>query len=125
MNILNKVVNTNYFQKATEIKYIKKAMENVSNCQLLLNVEVKKIVGTITLNIPSLPSDRLWYGFQTAPQMILSATPQVGDKEVSYSAISDWIAEKLKNEFQKVLVFPNMDDLYIPILNSELEYKNW
>ena len=57
--------------------------------------------------------------------MILSATPQVGDKEVSYSAISDWIAEKLKNEFQKVLVFPNMDDLYIPILNSELEYKNW
>lgn len=65
------------------------------------------------------------YGFASAPQMVLTATPQVGDKEVSYSAISDWIAEKLKQEFQKVLVFPNMDDFYIPILNSELEYKSW
>ena len=43
------------------MKYIKMAMENVSNCQLLLNVEVKKIVGTLALNIPTHPSDRIWY----------------------------------------------------------------
>lgn len=60
MNIVNKIASSNYFQKATEMKYIKKAMENVSNCQLLLNVEVKKIVGTIALNIPAHPSDRIW-----------------------------------------------------------------
>ncbi len=71
------------------------------------------------------------------------ATPQVGEKEVTYRAVSEWIAEKLKQEFQvrfhisiwtfkfclfililnlflkKVLVFPNMDDFYIPILKSE------
>lgn len=101
------------------------AMENVSNCQLNLNVEVKKISGKIALNIPPHPSDRIWYGFVEKPQMTLVATPQVGEKEVSYSAISDWIAEKLKQEFQKVLVFPNMDDFYIPILNSEVNYQNW
>jgi len=50
------------------------------------------------------------------PQMTLVATPQVGEKEVSYSAISDWIADKLKQEFTKVLVFPNMDDFYIPVI---------
>ena len=33
-------------------------MENVSNCQLLLNVEVKKIQGTIALNIPPHPSGK-------------------------------------------------------------------
>lgn len=32
--------------------------------------------------------------------MVLVATPQVGEKEVSYSAISDFIADKLKLEFQ-------------------------
>jgi hypothetical protein len=48
--------------------------------------------------------------------MTLVATPQVGEKEVSYSAISDWIADKLKQEFTKVLVFPNMDDFYIPVI---------
>lgn len=31
------------------------AMENVSNCQLLLNVEVRKIAGTLALNIPPHP----------------------------------------------------------------------
>ena len=36
-------------------------MENVSNCQLLLNVEVRKLSGTLALNIPPHPSDRLWY----------------------------------------------------------------
>ena len=98
------------------------AMENVSNCQLLLNVEVKKVVGTIALNIPPHPSDRLWYelnicfiqngiqiiflkyskryGFASNPQIVIVAKPVVGEKEVTYSAISDWIAEKLKQEFQ-------------------------
>jgi hypothetical protein len=32
--------------------------------------------------------------------LIIVATPIVGEKEVTYSAISDWIAEKLKQEFQ-------------------------
>ena len=125
VNLVSKIASSNYFQKATENKYIKMAMENVSNCQLNLNVEVNKISGKIALNIPPHPSDRIWYGFVEKPQMTLVATPQVGEKEVSYSAISDWIADKLKQEFQKVLVFPNMDDFYIPILNSEVNYQNW
>jgi hypothetical protein len=36
----------------------------------------------------------------TTPELILVATPQVGEKEVSYASITDWIAEKLKQEFQ-------------------------
>jgi hypothetical protein len=100
---VSKIAASNYFQKATENKYIKMAMENVSNCQLLLNVEVKKISGTMALNIPPHPSDRIWYGFAKKPNILLVATPQVGEKEVSYSAISDFIAEKLKQEFQVIL----------------------
>ena len=60
LNIVSKITASNYFQKAAENKYIKMAMENVSNCQLLLNVEVRKIAGTVALNIPPHPSDRLW-----------------------------------------------------------------
>lgn len=79
------------------------AMENVSNCQLLLNVEIKRITGKIALNIPPHPSDRLWYGFVNSPNMTIVATPQVGEKEMNYTAISDWIADKLKSEFQVIL----------------------
>jgi hypothetical protein len=60
LNFVSKIAASNYFQKATENKYIKMAMENVSNCQLTLNVEVRKIAGTIALNIPPHPSDRIW-----------------------------------------------------------------
>jgi hypothetical protein len=100
LNLVNKIAASNYFQKATENKYIKMAMENVSNCQLVLNIEVKKITGTLALNIPPHPSDRLWYGFVSPPVLTLVPTPQVGEKEVSYTAISDFIADKLKSEFQ-------------------------
>ena len=37
------------------------AMENVSNCQLVLNVEVKRLTGKLAINIPTHPSDRIWY----------------------------------------------------------------
>lgn len=97
---MSKIAASNYFQKATDNKYIKMALENVSATQLLLNVEVRRVSGTLALNIPPHPSDRLWYGFVTNPTMILVATPQVGEKEVSLSAITDWIADKLKQEFQ-------------------------
>ena len=41
--------------------------------------------------------------------MTLVATPQFGEKEVSYSAITDWIAEKLKQEFQvSLFIFDKM-----------------
>jgi hypothetical protein len=59
--MVSKIAASNYFQKATENKYIKMAMENVSNCQLALSVEVRKISGTLALNIPPHPSDRIWY----------------------------------------------------------------
>jgi hypothetical protein len=60
MSIVNKITTSTYFQKATEYKYIKMAMENVSNTPLTLTVEVKKLKGNIALNIPHVPSDRLW-----------------------------------------------------------------
>ncbi len=57
---MSKITSSSYFQKATENKYIKMAMENVSNTQLLLTVEVKRISGKLALNMPPHPSDRLW-----------------------------------------------------------------
>jgi hypothetical protein len=61
LNMVSKIASSNYFQKATDNKFIKMAMENVSNCQLMLNVEVKRLTGKLALNIPTHPSDRIWY----------------------------------------------------------------
>ena len=61
---MSKITASNYFQKAAENKYIKMAMENVSNCQLLLNVEVRKIAGTMALNIPPHPVTLIYINFK-------------------------------------------------------------
>ncbi|XP_045214289.2 testis-expressed protein 2-like [Mercenaria mercenaria] len=121
MKYINKIAASKYFQSATENKYIKKAMTGVSNTPLILTVEVQKLSGTLAVNIPPPPSDRLWYGFRGNPQLWLVAKPKVGEREVTMSHITDWIEKKLAMEFQHVFVMPNMDDLVIPILMPGVE----
>ena len=73
------------------------------------------------LNIPQPPTDRLWYGFRGNPDLVLSARPKLGEHEVSISQVTDIIERKLRAEFAKVLVMPNMDDLVIPVLMTNVD----
>lgn len=66
-------------------------MEEVSSTRLMLNVEVTKLEGTMTVNLAPPPSDRLWYSFRKAPKMSIHAAPQIGDRTVVFSTLSDWI----------------------------------
>ncbi|XP_026281870.2 testis-expressed protein 2 isoform X1 [Frankliniella occidentalis] len=120
LRMVDKIAASKYFQQATEMKYIKKAMEGVSNTRIMLSVELKGLVGTLAVNIPPPPSDRLWYGFHGNPKLWLSAHPTLGERQVNFYHISNWIEQKLCQEFQKVLVLPNMDDIVIPVMNPHL-----
>ena len=61
--MVDRIAASKYFQQATEMKYIKKAMEGVSNTRIMLSVELKGLVGTLAINLPPPPSDRLWSVF--------------------------------------------------------------
>ncbi|XP_034249230.1 testis-expressed protein 2-like isoform X2 [Thrips palmi] len=120
LRMVDRIANSKYFQQATEMKYIKKAMEGVSNTRIMLSVELKGLVGTLAVNLPPPPSDRLWYGFHGNPKLWLSAHPTLGERQVNFYHISNWIEQKLCQEFQKILVLPNMDDIVIPVMNPHL-----
>ena len=60
LRFVNKITHSEYFQKATQYKYVKRAFDGVSNTPVELTVEVKELRGTLTLNIPPPPTDRLW-----------------------------------------------------------------
>ncbi|CAG2056967.1 unnamed protein product [Timema podura] len=120
INMVSKIAASKYFQHATENKYIKRAMEGVSNTKIVLGVELKGLVGTLAINISPPPSDRLWYGFRTNPRIWLSARPKLGERQVNIGHLVSWIEKKLIAEFQKKFVYPNMDDLVIPPMSSEL-----
>lgn len=60
LRIVDRITQSKYFQQATEYKYIKRAMEGVSNTRLELRVELKSMIGALAINIPPPPTDRLW-----------------------------------------------------------------
>lgn len=61
MRFVDKITKNKYFQKATETEFIKKKIEEVSNTPLLLTVELQECKGTLAVNIPPPPTDRIWY----------------------------------------------------------------
>ncbi|NXD49336.1 TEX2 protein, partial [Corvus moneduloides] len=121
LRFVDKIAKSKYFQKATENEFIKKKMEEVSNTPLLLTVEVQELAGTLAVNIPPPPTNRVWYSFRVPPQLELKVRPKLGEREVTFLHVTEWIEKKLKHEFQKILVMPNMDDLIIPIMRSGLD----
>ncbi|XP_075846456.1 testis-expressed protein 2 isoform X1 [Microtus pennsylvanicus] len=124
MRFVDKITKSKYFQKATETEFIKKKIEEVSNTPLLLTVEVQECRGTLAVNIPPPPTDRIWYGFRKPPYVELKARPKLGEREVTLVHVTEWIEKKLEQEFQKVFVMPNMDDVYIPIMHSAMDPRS-
>ncbi|CAG9824129.1 unnamed protein product [Phaedon cochleariae] len=120
IKMVDRLAESKFFQAATENRYIKKAMEGVSNTHLRLTVEVKAVVGTLVVNIPPPPSDRVWLGFRPVPELSLSAKPVVGERNINYNMVTSWIEKKLGQEFQKIMVIPNMEDFVIPVMNPKL-----
>ncbi|XP_029584633.1 testis-expressed protein 2-like [Salmo trutta] len=121
LRFVDKVASSKYFQKATENEYIKKKIAEVSNMPLMLTVEVLELSGTLAVNIPPPPTDRIWYSFRVPPRLDLRVRPMLGEREVTFTHVTEWIEKKLSREFQKEFVMPNMDDLYLPLMSSVLD----
>ncbi|XP_073463170.1 testis-expressed protein 2 isoform X1 [Aquarana catesbeiana] len=124
MRFVDKITKSKYFQKATETEFIKKKIEEVSNTPLLLTVEVQECRGTLAINIPPPPTDRIWYGFRKPPHLELKARPKLGEREVTLGHVTEWIEKKLEQEFQKIFVMPNMDDVYVTIMHSAMDSRS-
>ncbi|XP_061892260.1 testis-expressed protein 2-like isoform X2 [Entelurus aequoreus] len=116
LKFMDKIAKSRYFQKATENEYIRKKIAQVSNVPLMLSVEVLELSGTLAINIPPPPTDRIWYSFQEPPKLDLHVRPMFGKREVTFTQVTEWIERKLKCEFQNMFVMPNMNDVYVPLM---------
>lgn len=113
--IVDRIATSNLFQYASEIPYVQRAMENMST-NITLRVDLKGMVARGTLNIPPPPSDRVWLCFRGPPRLWISTKPQVGDKSVDWSIVTNVIESKLCEAVNKFLVYPNMVDFTVPFL---------
>lgn len=130
LRFVDKIAKSKYFQKATENEYIRKKIAEVSNMPLMLSVEVLELSGTLAINIPPPPTDRIWYwvslfvisyhklfflsashnlflsfwlhrySFRVPPRLDLHVRPTLGEREVTFTHVTEWIEKKLQCEFQ-------------------------
>ncbi|KAJ8399646.1 hypothetical protein AAFF_G00407510 [Aldrovandia affinis] len=64
------------------------------------------------------------YGFRRPPHLELKARPKLGEREVTLAHVTDWIEKKLDQEFQKIFVMPNMDDVWLHIMHSAMDPRS-
>ncbi|GMS87167.1 hypothetical protein PENTCL1PPCAC_9342, partial [Pristionchus entomophagus] len=126
VSLVESAARSSIFQKAAKLSKVAKVITEISSTRLILNVEVEAIEGTMTINLPPPPSDRIWYAFRKRPKVSIRAIPQVGDRSVDLTTVSDWIESKLRLLIEKNLVCPNMDDIIIPAMSgNELLKMNY
>ncbi|XP_050419888.1 testis-expressed protein 2 [Adelges cooleyi] len=103
-----------------ELKYVKRVLENVAKKELTLVIDVKQLIGTLIVNLPPPPTDRIWVSFRGCPQITFEAKPKVNDTNVPLiDFLTKWLHNVLIKEFEKIIVLPNMTDFSIPMMNSE------
>ncbi|XP_075890794.1 testis-expressed protein 2 isoform X2 [Nelusetta ayraudi] len=100
LRFVDKIAKSKYFQRATENEFIRKKFEEMSNTPLLLTVEVRELSGTLVVNVPPPPTDRIWYSFSVPPKLDLHVRPKLGEREVTSCHVTEWIEKKLQDEFQ-------------------------
>jgi len=110
---INKLSNSEWWKQKTSKK-------------MTLHLEIASLRGVIVLNIPPPPSDRLWYGFKSRPDLGLRIVPFYGENKLGNDntlfsrAINksiDVVVNRLKEEIHKFILLPNMDDIPIRIMD--------
>jgi len=110
---INKLSNSEWWKAKTSKK-------------ITLYLEVHALKGVIVLNIPPPPTDRIWYGFREKPHFDLRLVPYYGDvqlgtdKTIISTAINkgiEVVVNRLKEELNKFILMPNMDDIPIRIMD--------
>ncbi|GIY29741.1 testis-expressed protein 2 [Caerostris extrusa] len=94
INKIEKWISHKHFQTVAQSRFVKKYVGDISNMLLTLTVEVHVLQGILAVNIPPVPTDRIWYGFRKDPTLSLTASPKVGSHEINLSAIVKMIEQK-------------------------------
>ena len=108
--------------------FLKTLLQSDAMKQVTLVVNVKRVYGTVTVHLPSPPTDRIWVGFRCPPQLDFDLLPTLGDlsltlgsdkKEFSYlRPIITYLHHMINEAVLKSYVYPNLKDIVIPILGT-------
>ncbi|CAF1179888.1 unnamed protein product [Adineta ricciae] len=142
LNLLQKQVDSNtrslWFQRIFHFHDDLQVLEKVTRKILTITINIRSINGVLLLNIPSPPSDRLWFGFEDLPEIDFDVDHQHIPSDRSQSSlnaktdlnkqlnqlqktINHLLSQWIKKQIYKECVLPNMYDVCMKWCNNPLE----
>ncbi|KAE9612035.1 hypothetical protein Lal_00048942 [Lupinus albus] len=93
--------------------------KQVSQVPLSLAIRVTSLRGTLRLHIKPPPSDQLWYGFTSMPDIDFNLESSIGERKIGSEHFALLLVNKLQASIRETLVLPNCESVCIPWMLAE------
>lgn len=88
----------------------------VRTVDLVLASSLQRLQGHMLVHIKPPPSNRIWFCFESPPDMDVKVEPVVSQRKISYTFILRTIEDRIRAVVTETLVKPNWDD--VPFFNT-------
>ncbi|KAK4428214.1 Nucleus-vacuole junction protein 2 [Sesamum alatum] len=93
--------------------------KQVSQVPLSLGIRVSSLCGTIRLCMKPPPSDQIWFGFTSMPDIQFNLESFVGDHKVTNGHLALFLISRFKAAIRETLVLPNSESVGISWMLAE------
>lgn len=93
--------------------------DHVSQVPLSLAIRISSVRGILRIHLKPPPSDQIWYGFVSMPDLEWDLESSVGDRKITNSHIATLIGNRFKASLRDSLVLPNCESISMPWMLAE------
>ncbi|KAM3374536.1 putative protein isoform X1 [Capsicum galapagoense] len=93
--------------------------KQVSQVPISLGIRIASIQGTMRLYIKPPPSDQIWFGFTSMPDIDFHLDSSVGEHKISSGHLSSFLINRFKGAIRETLLLPNCESVCIPCMLAE------
>ncbi|XP_009631469.1 uncharacterized protein [Nicotiana tomentosiformis] len=93
--------------------------KQVSQVPLSLGIRVASLRGTLRLYVKPPPSDQIWFGFTSMPDIDIHLNSSVGDRKISSGHLSLFLISRIKAAIRETVVLPHCENVCIPWMIAE------
>lgn len=93
--------------------------KQVSQVPISLSIRVASLRGTMRLHLKPPPSDQLWFGFTSMPDVEFGLESSVGDHKIASGHIAVYLINRFKAAIRETMVLPNCESVCLPWMLAE------
>ncbi|KAI3948628.1 hypothetical protein MKW98_027694 [Papaver atlanticum] len=92
---------------------------HVSQVPISLGIRIASVRGTLRIHIKPPPSDQLWFGFTSMPDIQFDLDSSVGDHKITSGHVAVILGNRFKAAIRDMLVLPNCEGVCVPWMLAE------